>query len=260
MTNMDLRLSISSVWLSLVMPLALSLAALNVRAAEPDFARDVRPILSQYCFKCHGPDKKTRAGGLRLDERASALVGGDSLAPAIVPGKASDSELIKRITSKDPDMVMPPPSTKRALAGDQIDTLKRWIDAQAAYAEHWAFQPVTNTPFEIAQPTGTGPIDSLVAKLARERNLDLAEPADRGTWLRRVYLDVIGLPPNYDEVLQYANDLRVDAKERVVDRLLASPAFGETLGAALVGPGSLCRYQRLRKGSPRALFGLIAIG
>ena len=89
--------------------LVCSLAAIAVRADEPDFARDVRPLLSQYCFKCHGPDEKTREGALRLDDRASALAGGDSKSPAIVPGKSIASELIKRITSKDPDSVMPPP-------------------------------------------------------------------------------------------------------------------------------------------------------
>ncbi len=125
-----------------------------VAAEEPDFARDVRPLLSQYCFKCHGPDEKTREGGLRLDVRTSALTGGDSKSPTVVPGKSSSSELIKRITSSDPDTVMPPPSTKRHLTPEQIDLLKRWIDAGATYAEHWAFQPLTSAKVTIAQPQG----------------------------------------------------------------------------------------------------------
>ncbi len=177
-------------------------------AAEPDFARDVRPLLSQYCFKCHGPDEKTREGGLRLDDRTSALAGGDSQTPAIVPGQTQRSELIKRITSQDPDVVMPPPSAKRALSADQIDVLTRWVQGGALYSEHWAFQSPNNHPAAMPEPVGTGVIDSLVAQHARQRNLTLAEPADRATWLRRVYLDVIGLPPSYEEVQQYVHDAR----------------------------------------------------
>ncbi len=178
-------------------------AALSAAADQPDFARDVRPILSQYCFKCHGPDEKTREGGLRLDDRQSALTGGDSGAPAIVPGKPTASEILKRVTSTDPDAVMPPPSTKRALNAEQIEILKRWVEADAQYVEHWAFQPMAGEPHLGTIASGTGWLDSLVAKSATEQQLKLAEPAPRGVWLRRVYLDVIGLPPTYDEVLEY---------------------------------------------------------
>lgn len=249
MIKMDLRLTIRA-----GLSLALLLTSWQLGAAEPDFARDVRPLLSQYCFKCHGPDEKTREGGLRLDDRSSALTGGDSQSPAIVPGRASASELIKRITSTDPDTVMPPPSAKRELGADQVETLKRWINADAPYAEHWAFQPPSNSRIEIDEPSGTGPIDSLVAKLARQQNLTLAAPAERRTWLRRVYLDVIGLPPSYEEVLQYAGDTRADAKERVVDRLLASPAFGERWGRRWLDLARYADTNGYEKDRPRSIW------
>ncbi len=215
------------VWLLLLSLTAHAYAVAATPADEPDFARDVRPLLSQYCFKCHGPDEKTREGGLRLDDRTAALQGGDSQTPAIAPGKAHASELIKRITSTDPDSVMPPPSTKRSLTAEQVETLRRWVEAGAAYAEHWAFQPVSAPDSRMIQPVGTGPIDALVAQAAAAQQLTLAGPADRGTWLRRIYLDLIGLPPTYDEVLAFEKDSRPDAKQRIIDRLLASPALGE---------------------------------
>lgn len=226
----------------------------NAQANEPDFARDVRPLLSQYCFKCHGPDEKTREGGLRLDQRPAALAGGDSKTSAIVPGKPLDSELIKRITSKDPDSVMPPPASKRELNEEQIDTLRRWISAEAPYSEHWAFQTLSDSSLADVSPVGTGPIDSLVAGLTRTQKLTPAGPAPRGAWLRRVYFDAIGLPPTYNEVLDFEKDLRPDAKERIIDRLLASPAFGERWGRRWLDLARYADTNGYEKDRPRSIW------
>ncbi|MCC6510926.1 MAG: DUF1549 domain-containing protein, partial [Pirellulaceae bacterium] len=243
--------------------------AFHASAQSPDFARDVRPILSQHCFKCHGPDEKSRQGGLRLDDRASALEGGDSQTPAIVPGKAAESELIRRITSADPDSVMPPPSTKRHLEPAQIEILRRWVDSQATYTQHWAFQ----TPVPPALPSPTeqpiafnganqgvnhgapaNPIDVLVAHSAAAAGLTLAPPADSATWLRRVWLDLVGLPPEYEEVQRFVRDSRPDARSRVIDRLLASPAMGERWGRRWLDLARYADTNGYEKDRPRSIW------
>jgi hypothetical protein len=119
----------------------------------PDFSRDVRPILSRYCFKCHGPDEGTRKGNLRLDERSVATAPAKSGATAIVPGNVEKSELVKRILSHDPDEIMPPPAAKLELTAEQQSILRRWVDGGAEYKQHWAFiapkrPPIPETPLE----------------------------------------------------------------------------------------------------------------
>src|SRR6478735_3434470 len=134
---------VSRHWLALSIRIALlGLAPASVSArAEVDFLRDVRPILSSHCFKCHGPDEKARKGGVRLDVREDALKEGESGARAIVPGKPDESELVLRILSGDRDEIMPPPQTKHELTDAQKETLKRWVAAGAEYVPHWAFVP-----------------------------------------------------------------------------------------------------------------------
>lgn len=191
-----------------------------------DFLRDVRPILSSHCFKCHGPDEATRKGRLRLDQREDALRPARSGEPAIVPGHPDRSELLVRIFTENEDDLMPPSATKHPLSAAQKDTLKRWIEQGAEYRPHWAFVPPTQAPL----PKGADArhfIDAWIQdRLARE-GLTHSPEADRTTLIRRVSLDLIGLPPSPAEVENFLQETHPQAYERLVDRLLASEHYGE---------------------------------
>lgn len=195
----------------------------------PDFNTEVRPILSQHCFKCHGPDEPTRKGGLRLDVRDAAIKAAKSGAVALVPGKPAASELVTRIHSKDPDEVMPPPSTRHTLTAAEKKTLEDWISAGADYVPHWAFQPPTAvSPPDVGDsPWPHNAIDRFVLQRMAQRGLSPSETADPHTLARRVSLDLIGLPPTPAEVEEFLKDPSDAGYERWVDRLLASPRYGE---------------------------------
>ena len=236
-------------------PLLCVLAATRLFAADaPDFSRDVRPILSQHCFKCHGPDDKTRKGGLRLDLRDSATKEAKSGAVALVPGQPDKSELVARIFSTDEDELMPPPSVKRTLTPEQKDTLRRWVAAGAEYQQHWAFvkPKQAKVPDVRAQLSvlsaqskqhvqseklstehwalSTNPIDAFILKRLLEANLAPSPEADPATLCRRIYLDLVGIPPTpqeQDDFLKSAIRNRQSAIETLADRLLASPRYGE---------------------------------
>ncbi len=210
-------------------------AAWSANAAgvgAPDFTREVRPVLSRHCFKCHGPDDATRKSGLRLDVRESALHAAKSGAVALVPGKPDDSELVKRIFTSDEDEVMPPPSTKVILTAAEKDILKRWVAAGGEYKQHWAFA----APVQAALPAvkkkswPQNAIDHFVLARLEKEKLEPSAPADRYTLVRRVYLDLIGLPPTPEEADAFAKDRSADAYGKLVDRLLASPRYGERWG------------------------------
>jgi mono/diheme cytochrome c family protein len=212
--------------------LAVSAASNAAGAAESTvkFSRDVRPILGSKCFKCHGPDEAERQGGLRLDVRESAIAKADSELSAIVPGKPEESELIRRIESHDESEVMPPPDEKKPLTPEQIATLKKWIAEGAEYESHWAFAAPTKPSVpEIQQPGGRihNEIDAfIVDRLGREK-LTMSPVAEKTTLLRRVTLDLTGLPPTLKEIDEFLADDSPDAYEKVVDRLLASSRYGE---------------------------------
>jgi hypothetical protein len=209
--------------LALLVPLVV-LGEGPVRTGKIDFNRDVRPILSDNCFACHGLDAKSRKGDLRLDVRAEAVK-----TEAIVPGKAEASELVRRLLTDEPRKVMPPPKTKKKLTPAQIATLRAWIDQGAPYAEHWAFVPPVRPSLpRVSTPQWSRtPVDHFVlARLDAER-LRPRDAADRAALLRRVTFDLTGLPPTLAELDAFLADTRPDAYERVVDRLLASPRFGE---------------------------------
>ncbi len=202
----------------LVLPLA---GMASVLAAEkPDFARDVRPILSNRCFKCHGPDEGTRKGKLRLDERDAALGEGKSGEIAIVPGKPADSEFIKRLHAADPDDRMPPASAKMELTDAEKKILEQWIASGAEYQPHWSFV----APKSDGKPHG---IDEFIGGKLAAANLKPSPEAGKYQLIRRVTLDLTGLPPSPEETEAFARDTSPDAYEKVVDRLLASPAYGE---------------------------------
>ena len=211
--------------------LVLILVALSTSAFadDVDFNRDVRPILSNHCFTCHGPDAATREGGLRLDLRDAATGAGDSGERAIVPGDPSASEIIRRVTSTDPDVHMPPANGPKALDEKQIATLKAWIASGAEYQSHWAFVPVKEpaVPKALGKDWAQNNIDHFVFAKLLDKQLKPAAEATRETLIRRVAFDVTGLPPTVAELDQYLADKSDQAYERMVDRYLKSPAYGE---------------------------------
>jgi hypothetical protein len=191
------------------------------------FDRHVRPILSDVCFQCHGPDEATRHGGLRLDIPTAALEGGDS-GPAIVPGNLDASEVWKRVTSTDPDLVMPPPDSGKTLQTQQIATLKKWITDGAEFQGHWAFQRVERPSVPASEGT-SNPIDAFIRNRLQQDGLTPSPEASRETLIRRVSLDLTGLPPTLAEIDAFLADNSPQAFERVVDRLLASSHYGEQM-------------------------------
>lgn len=211
-------------------PLVSAALALPLGAAEPlAFNRDIRPILSKTCFTCHGPDAAAVKGGLRLDLRERALKGGESGKPAIVPGKPEESEVVRHITSKNPELVMPPPEAHMKFTPQDAEKLIRWIKEGAEYEGHWAFQ----TPLKAAVPeipdAGSNPIDRFIAARLKAEKLAFSPEADRRTMIRRLSFDLTGLPPSLEEIEAFIADTSPQAYESLVDRLLASPRFGENL-------------------------------
>lgn len=230
---------------SRLVPLLLPFAALLVAAAAAapktgerrvDFNRDVRPILSDNCFACHGQDAAHRAASLRLDTAEGARAKLPSGNRAVVPGKPEESGLLARVQVKGP-LQMPPAATGKTLTRAQIETLREWIRQGARYAQHWAFAPVTRPAVPEIQETPDGwmrawartPIDRFVARRLVEEGLRPSPPADRRTLLRRLSLDLIGLPPTPEEVEAFLADRAPGAYERQVERLLASPRYGERM-------------------------------
>jgi mono/diheme cytochrome c family protein len=200
-------------------------------AAEIDFRSQVLPLLSENCFNCHGPDSGTREAGLRLDLRDAALTPSDSGVPAIVPGDPSASNLIARITTDDPGDVMPPPSSKKILTPEAIEILRRWIAEGAEYQNHWAFDPVVRPqpPRVQAADWPKNPIDHFILARLESENLRPSPGATKSTLLRRLSLDLTGLPPKPEELTAFTQDSAPDAYERAVERLLASPHYGERM-------------------------------
>ncbi len=209
--------------------------------AEPrsriSFNRDIRPILSDNCFACHGPDSGNRQAGLRLDMAAQATSELDSGARAIVPEDVAASELVARIISSDPDSVMPPPEAKIGrLTDEQVDLLKRWIAQGAPYEPHWAFVPVAKPDIpELAgppkEPQALHPIDRIVRSKLEKQGIKPQPEADKTTLIRRATFDITGLPPTPAEVAAFVADTAPDAYEKLLDRLLASPRYGERMAA-----------------------------
>jgi cytochrome c553 len=194
---------------------------------QPDYNKHVRPILAAACFKCHGADEKQRKGKLRLDARDAAVE-----KHAIVPGQPDESELIKRILTSEEDEVMPPVKEHKDLTAEQKEILRRWIAGGAEYKKHWAFIP----PVKVAVPEIAGmdgsdahAIDAFVLQRLRDEHLQPAPAAAKERWLRRVTLDLTGLPPSLEEIDAFLADGSQEARGKVVDRLLADKNFGEHL-------------------------------
>ncbi|MCP4190411.1 MAG: DUF1549 domain-containing protein [Planctomycetaceae bacterium] len=203
-------------------------AAKPAASSRVEFNRDILPILANSCFPCHGPDQETREADLRLDREQDAKSDRGGYA-AIVPEAANKSELIRRVFSTDPDEVMPPPQFKEPLSKGQLAMLRQWIDQGAEWQTHWSFQPIQSPPLPL-QLEARHPIDAFILDRLQTENLRPVPRADRITLARRVFLDLIGLLPTPEQIDEFVNDAKPGAFERLVDRLLASPHYGERWG------------------------------
>ncbi|MDG2223209.1 MAG: PSD1 and planctomycete cytochrome C domain-containing protein [Rubripirellula sp.] len=217
-----------------VILITLSLACFSHSMAEipaqpVDFSRDILPMLSEHCFQCHGPDEATRETDLRLDQQASVFTASDSGMRAIVPNDLDHSELITRIISDDPDLLMPPPESGKQLSVDQIGKLKRWVNEGAPWSKHWAFtKPVKPVPpKQISGWNTNNAIDLFIQKRLAAMKLSPNARAAKETLIRRATLDLTGLPPTIQEVDAFLADESATAYERVLDRLLDSSMYAE---------------------------------
>ncbi len=215
----------------------------DLKGSETDYQRAIAPILAEHCAHCHGVDEGTRQGGIRFDLREGALANGDSGSPAIVPGSPDASELVRRITSSDSGEIMPPPSENKPLSPEQVAALTQWIADGATYEKHWAFQPPTQAPLpeskrsesNRSESTLPNPIDAFVDATLQKKGIEPSPKADDETLIRRLYLDIIGLPPSPSE-LDKAKEI---GYEKTVDALLASDRYGEKWGRTWL---DLARY------------------
>lgn len=218
-----------------LLALALLCATSPAQAAET-FNRKIRPILSEYCMACHGPDPGSRKAGLRFDTEDGLLGTGRRGGPVVIPGDPDKSPLWQRIVTEDPDDIMPPPEAHKELSESEKNLLRSWIEEGAAWEPHWAFIPVERPPLpEIPAgldpaPVIRNPIDAFVAKKLAERGLTMNPQADRRTLARRLSLDLTGLPPTPDLVNSFVQDTSPDYYERFVRQLMTSPQWGEHRG------------------------------
>jgi hypothetical protein len=241
--------------LLLVLPLCSPGGADEQARDKVDFTREIRPILANNCLLCHGPDAKARKADLRLDtpEGATALHDGKA---AIVPGKPDQSELLKRVTTADKEDLMPPVKSGKKLTKEQIDLLKRWIQQGAAYAKHWAFVK----PERPALPAVKNPalartdIDRFILARLDKEGLAFSPEADRYALVRRLSLDLTGLPPTIEEADAFANDKDPEAYGKLVDRLLASPAYGERWGRVWLDLARYADSQGYAEDRPRVIW------
>jgi hypothetical protein len=198
-----------------------------------DFGRDIQPLLSDRCYKCHGPDEAKREGNLRFDVKESAFASREGRR-SIVPGDVGRSELVRRITEHDPELRMPPPDSKLSLSDREIELLKRWIAEGAKWGGHWAFQTPVRPSLpvlgrSVASSYAKNAIDHFVVLERLQAGLQGSPEASRTTLIRRATLDLTGLPPTPEEIATFLADQSPDAYERLLDRLLASPRYGEQM-------------------------------
>ena len=208
---------------------------------EVQFNRDIRPLFSETCFNCHGPDEHSREAELRFDLPESALSERDGGVFALVAGSPEKSEAWKRIVSDDPDLTMPPPDSHFNLSETQKGTIKRWIESGAKYQDHWAFETPRKAVPPVADRAGwdRSAIDRFVLARLKSEGLSPSEPADKRTLIRRLSYDLTGLPPSLEELYQFLDDDRPDAYELLVDRILDSPHYGERMALTWL---DLARY------------------
>ncbi|MEX1229897.1 MAG: PSD1 and planctomycete cytochrome C domain-containing protein [Planctomycetaceae bacterium] len=200
-------------------------------AEPPDFVRDIRPILTEHCFQCHGPDETQRQADLRLDHRQQATTKLPSGSIAIQPGDADGSELVRRIETDAAAAIMPPPETKRALTPEQKKLLRQWIEAGAEYVEHWAYRKPVRPAVPLTHQSSwpRSEIDAFVMSRLEADGLKPSPEAERTTLIRRLSLDLTGLPPTADDVDRFLADEQPNAYKKLVDYYLASPHYGEKM-------------------------------
>ncbi|MBC8354851.1 MAG: DUF1553 domain-containing protein [Planctomycetes bacterium] len=222
---------------------------------EVEFNRDILPILSDTCFKCHGPDDAERKAELRLDTQ-EGLFGLAADPPIVVPNRLNKSELYRRITSDDPDERMPPPDSKLALSEQQVTTIKAWIELGAKWEQHWAFTPPRRALLPQVEQSDLlrNPIDSFAASRLLGEQLHPSPEADRATIIRRVTLDLTGLPPSQEEVAEFYSDDSPNAYERLVDRLLQSPNFGERMAVVWLDAARYADTSGYQNDGPRDMW------
>jgi hypothetical protein len=214
----------------------------TLAAEKPiDFNRDIRPIFSENCYACHGPDHNKRKNGLRFDHQEEPFQKLESGKIAIVPGDLANSEMIRRITTSDPDDHMPPPDSLNQLSKEQIELLKRWVKEGAKWKGHWAYIPPERpeVPKVKKKSWVRNAIDNFILARLEKEGLKPSREADKATLIRRVTFDLTGLPPTIEEVDAFLADKSANAYEKLVDRLLESPAFGERMAEGWL---DLARY------------------
>ncbi|MCX6628415.1 MAG: DUF1549 domain-containing protein, partial [Candidatus Solibacter sp.] len=190
--------------------------------AQVRFNRDIRPIMAETCFRCHGPDKSSRMAGMRLDLRDEALKPNRNGAAPIVPGDAAGSGIVARVFAKDA-RIMPPAFAHKELSAAQKETIRQWVAEGAPYEGHWAHQPVRRP----AVAAEGNPIDGFIRERLAREGVKPAPEADRRTLARRVALDLTGIPPTPEEIAAFQKDSSPNAYEKLVDRLMASPRYAE---------------------------------
>jgi hypothetical protein len=222
------RYVVQVTWVALVSA-SLFPTATRASADEIGYRRDVLPLLSDRCFKCHGPDSASREAGLRLDQPEAATAELDSGAMAVVPGDVENSALVERIFSDDPDVVMPPADSGKSLSPAERELLRRWVESGAEYQPHWAFvAPMRpDVPAVSHADLVNNPIDAFVLARLEAEKMEPAPRASKERLIRRLYFDLTGLPPTLAEVDAFLADDAPDAYERLVDRLIDSPQYGE---------------------------------
>lgn len=240
----------------LILALLLSAAPVFAQQPEIDFKTQIAPIFAKHCYSCHGGEK--REAGLRLDQAAAALAGGDE-GKVIIAGKSAESRLLKLISGADPDRIMPPEGER--LTAAQIDLIRAWIDQGAKWPEetkteknkHWSYQPIVAPTLPVVKRTEwlREPIDTFILAEQEKHGLGPSAEAERYTQIRRLYLDLLGLLPPLDEVDEYVADARPDAYEKLVDRLLASPHFGERWGRHWLDMARYADSDGYEKDNPR---------
>ncbi|MEM7386602.1 MAG: DUF1549 domain-containing protein, partial [Verrucomicrobiota bacterium] len=206
------------------------LSSAGVMGAEISYNRDVLPILADQCFSCHGADAAQRKAGLRLDDPKVAYAERDGVR-AIVPGKIEESALIARILATDDEEVMPPRSETKRLTTDEKRTLRQWIEEGGTYEKHWAFTAPSKALPPEASAWARNPIDPFIETRLRTEGLKPRQTAAKEKLIRRASFDLSGLPPGIDELDSFLNDDSPNAYERLIDRLLASPRYGERMAA-----------------------------
>ncbi|MEK6248032.1 MAG: DUF1549 domain-containing protein, partial [Planctomycetales bacterium] len=197
-----------------------------------DFHRDIKPLLSDRCFNCHGPDENARQADLNLSDKQAVLsYETDSGIPLITAGDLNQSEIIRRIESADPDLQMPPPDQDRTLSQEEINRLRRWIEQGAPWESHWSLMPLNKVAVPDVQDSNwtSNPIDHFVLDRLEQQSLQPSDQASRQRLVRRLSLDLTGLPPTLAEIDAFVADSRPESDSLLIDRLLASPHFGERM-------------------------------